>query len=69
MSDKIPSSNFNEISVKIPIDNTLNFIEGNLSIVSISNYSSSNRIVIFAHGSGSSRHSLRNKFVAGCIKK
>ena len=44
----------NEYTVWIPISNE--FIEGNLNIIS-----KSDKIVIFAHGSGSGRHSPRNK--------
>lgn len=67
MINKISSENgLNSKSVKIPIDNA-NYIEGNLSIQYDSNNNISQGIVIFAHGSGSSRHSLRNKFVANRI--
>jgi putative phosphoribosyl transferase len=64
----VVSSGNNMISkaVTIPIDNN-NYIEGDLSIKNDSNNNISNGIVIFAHGSGSSRHSLRNKFVADRI--
>jgi putative phosphoribosyl transferase len=68
MNDRNHSINFNEILVRIPINNT-NFIEGNLSIASVSNNNYSKSIVIFAHGSGSSRHSLRNKYVANTLNK
>lgn len=47
--------------VKI-IDNEQNMIEGNLNLPNFS--SSIKGIVIFAHGSGSSRHSPRSKYVA-----
>lgn len=47
--------------VKI-IDNEQNMIEGNLNLPNFS--TSIKGIVIFAHGSGSSRHSPRSKYVA-----
>lgn len=48
--------------VKIPAGSVL--LEGNLEIPA-----RAKGIVIFAHGSGSSRHSRRNKFVAGIIRE
>jgi putative phosphoribosyl transferase len=47
--------------VKI-IDDEENMIEGNLNLPNFS--TSIKGIVIFAHGSGSSRHSPRSKYVA-----
>ena len=47
-------------SVKIPINDR--FIEADLTI-------SSNKVIIFAHGSGSSRFSIRNRFVASILQK
>jgi dienelactone hydrolase len=49
--------NRKEEAVHIPVDSTM--IEGDLVIVE-----GSEGIVLFAHGSGSSRHSPRNRFVA-----
>src|SRR5438034_1308671 len=43
--------------VNIPVDNVV--LEGNLKLPA-----GAESIILFAHGSGSSRHSLRNKFVA-----
>jgi putative phosphoribosyl transferase len=54
-------SHYRESVVKI-IDNEQNEIEGNLIIPNSG--TSPKGIVIFAHGSGSSRHSPRNKYVA-----
>jgi dienelactone hydrolase len=44
-------------------DENQNIIEGNLTVPSHAN-TDANGIVIFAHGSGSSRHSPRNRYVA-----
>src|SRR5919205_4261117 len=44
-------------------DEDQNIIEGNLTIPSHANIDAKG-IVIFAHGSGSSRHSPRNRYVA-----
>jgi putative phosphoribosyl transferase len=52
----------NEDTIRIPISNE--FIEGNLNIIS-----KSDKIVIFAHGSGSGRHSPRNKYVSRVLNK
>ena len=51
--------------VSIEVDNQ-NIIEGNLSIPSSSTTINTDikGIVIFAHGSGSSRYSARNRYVA-----
>ena len=54
--------NENEDTIRIPINNE--FIEGNLKIIG-----NSNKLVIFAHGSGSGRHGPRNKFVSGVLNK
>src|SRR5665647_852511 len=48
--------------VRIPIK--AHFLEGELSIPE-----GANGIVLFAHGSGSSRHSPRNQFVAQVIRE
>lgn len=48
--------------VKIPLNDT--GLEGNLVIPK-----GAGRLVIFAHGSGSSRHSPRNKFVANGLRQ
>jgi dienelactone hydrolase len=48
--------------VKIQVDSVI--LEGELTIPA-----DATGIVLFAHGSGSSRHSPRNKFVAGIIQK
>jgi putative phosphoribosyl transferase len=52
----------NKDTVRIPISNE--FIEGNLNIIS-----KSDKLVIFAHGSGSGRHSPRNKYVSRVLNK
>lgn len=54
--------NHNPQSVKIPVNNS--FIEGDLQLVP-----NSKGLVLFAHGSGSSRFSTRNKFVAHELNK
>jgi putative phosphoribosyl transferase len=50
---------------------TLKILEGNLTIPSIVEDNNKNKnaegVVIFAHGSGSSSHSLRNQFVAQAL--
>ncbi len=50
--------NVDENMIRIPVSNT-EYIEGNLAIAN-----KANKLVIFAHGSGSGRHSPRNKYVA-----
>lgn len=52
-----------EYIIRIPVNNT-EFIEGNLTIVN-----HLNKLVIFAHGSGSGRHSQRNQYVANFLNK
>lgn len=52
----------NEDTIKIPINNE--FIEGNLNFES-----KSQKMVIFAHGSGSGRHSPRNKYVSRILNE
>ena len=52
----------NEDTIKIPINNE--FIEGNLHFIS-----KSQKMVIFAHGSGSGRHSPRNKYVSRTLNE
>lgn len=49
----------------------LRILEGSLTFPDIddSNNKNAKRIVIFAHGSGSSHHSLRNQFVAQSLSK
>jgi putative phosphoribosyl transferase len=51
-----------EAVVKIPVDN--NSIEGNLHVPA-----DAKSVVLFAHGSGSSRFSPRNQYVAGVLNK
>ena len=51
-----------EEAVRIPVDSTM--IEGDLVITE-----GSEGIVLFAHGSGSSRHSPRNRFVAQWLQE
>ena len=54
-----------EITIGIPIDkNTNEKLEGSLIIPE-----SSNGLIIFVHGSGSSRYSTRNKFVSDFFNK
>jgi putative phosphoribosyl transferase len=54
-----------EITISIPVDkNTNEKIEGILSIPE-----SSNSLIIFVHGSGSSRYSTRNQFVSDFFNK
>jgi hypothetical protein len=48
--------------IRIENDKEQNILEGDLTIPN--NTIDSKGIVIFAHGSGSSRHSPRNQFVA-----
>src|SRR5438270_12419662 len=49
-------------AVSIPIGRTS--IDGDLNVPS-----SSRSVIVFAHGSGSSRHSPRNKYVAEVLNK
>jgi dienelactone hydrolase len=51
-----------EDTIKIPINNE--FLEGNLNFIS-----KSQKMVVFAHGSGSGRHSPRNKFVSRILNE
>lgn len=60
--NSIYNVNNNEDTIRIPISNE--FIEGNLNIIS-----KSDKIVIFAHGSGSGRYSPRNKYVSRVLNK
>src|SRR5215204_6290550 len=53
---------YNNEMIRITDDNQ-NIIEGNLTVPSHAN-TDVKGIVIFAHGSGSSRHSPRNRYVA-----
>ena len=53
---------FEDRPVQIDLEPVI--LEGNLSIPS-----GAEAIVLFAHGSGSSRHSPRNRFVAGMLRK
>lgn len=50
-------NNINKLDISIPVDNS--YIQGNLNLVD-----NSTHVIIFAHGSGSSRFSSRNQFVA-----
>jgi putative phosphoribosyl transferase len=50
------------ITVPVPGDENNGEIQGDLHIPE-----NSNALVVFAHGSGSSRHSPRNKYVAGVL--
>ncbi len=50
-------------SIKIEIDAN-EFIEGDLSISSYAD-----KVIVFAHGSGSSRFSVRNRFVADILQR
>jgi dienelactone hydrolase len=52
----------NEDTIKIPINNE--FIEGNLNFIS-----KSQKMVIFAHGSGSGRHSPRNEYLSRILNE
>ena len=52
----------NKDTIKIPINNE--FMEGNLNSIS-----KSQKMVIFAHGSGSGRHSPRNKYVSKILNE
>src|SRR6266550_253553 len=54
------STNIDMIEVRIPADQAT--LDGNLTIVH-----EAKALVLFAHGSGSSRHSRRNQFVAGTL--
>src|SRR5688572_3860158 len=51
-----------ERAVRIPVQHTA--IEGNLRVPA-----NAVAVVTFAHGSGSSRHSARNQFVAGVLAR
>jgi dienelactone hydrolase len=51
-------------TIRIPIDSDSLFLEGDLDIPK-----TANGIILFAHGSGSSRHSPRNKYVAEVLQK
>ncbi|MDQ3835683.1 MAG: dienelactone hydrolase family protein [Thermoproteota archaeon] len=57
----MPSSN--EQSVQIPVDSTTS-LPGNLDIPN-----SAQGVVLFAHGSGSGRHSSRNRYVAKVLQE
>jgi putative phosphoribosyl transferase len=62
--------NYHHDIVKIAVDNDdeqQNIIEGNLSLPNTT--IDTKGIVIFAHGSGSSRHSSRNQYVAQVLNK
>jgi putative phosphoribosyl transferase len=50
--------------IRIPLDSDSLFLEGELNIPK-----AANGIILFAHGSGSSRHSPRNKYVAEALQK
>jgi len=50
-------------AVLIPLDSEI-VLEGDLSL-----WARTGSIVVFAHGSGSSRHSPRNRYVAGVLQK
>jgi putative phosphoribosyl transferase len=52
----------NKDTIKIPINNE--FMEGSLNSIS-----KSQKMVIFAHGSGSGRHSPRNKYVSKILNE
>ena len=58
---------YNNEIIRITDDNQ-NIIEGNLTVPSHAN-TDVKGIVIFAHGSGSSRHSPRNRYVAQVLNK
>ena len=59
--------------VSIEVDNgkieSTTELEADLTIPSNNNDNYSGGIVLFAHGSGSSRHSPRNKYVAEVLQK
>lgn len=59
--------------VSIEVDNgkieSITKLEADLTIPSSNNDNYSKGIVLFAHGSGSSRHSIRNKYVAEVLQK
>ena len=57
-----PQVNAVNKSVRIPIENV--FLEGELQLPE-----NAPGVVLFVHGSGSSRHSPRNQFVAGVIRE
>ena len=54
--DRTPG--WNQATYQIPVENNIT-LEGNLSLPE-----NPHGVVLFAHGSGSSRHSPRNQFVA-----
>lgn len=56
------ASNVSEKLVYVKVGKTI--LEGNLAVPN-----GSKGIVLFAHGSGSSRHSARNKYVAGVLQE
>ena len=56
------TSNMNEKLVRVKSAGVT--LEGNLAVPS-----SAKGIVLFAHGSGSSRHSPRNQYVAGVLQE
>ncbi|MFZ0930102.1 MAG: dienelactone hydrolase family protein [Syntrophobacteraceae bacterium] len=61
---KTPHSNVKEQTVQIIANETTHILEGNLSIPE-----GAEGIVVFAHGSGSSRFSPRNQFVARGLRQ
>jgi putative phosphoribosyl transferase len=60
--EELSNNGKNNNEVRIPINSIV--LEGNLIIPE-----GAHRIVVFAHGSGSSRHSSRNKYVAWKLQK
>ncbi len=56
-----PGSSVKERSVRIPVNDVE--LEGNLALPG-----NARRLVLFAHGSGSSRHSPRNRYVAQVLQ-
>ena len=60
--EELSNNGKNNNEVRIPINSIV--LEGNLIIPK-----GAHRIVVFAHGSGSSRHSSRNKYVAWKLQK
>jgi dienelactone hydrolase len=51
-------------AIRIPFDSDSLFLDGDLNVPK-----AANGIILFAHGSGSSRHSPRNKYVAEVLRR
>jgi dienelactone hydrolase len=61
MADTLPSEE-HDVSISIPADGAK--LQGNLNIPA-----GARGLVLFAHGSGSSRHSPRNRYVASALRE